>query len=95
MVIGYQITTKEHELPDGLFSFQLFRTANDAYKYFYQNHLPARSEKGNPFFVIQVQEGQIENPTYIDVEIEQEVQDLESETENENLVDEPTESNNN
>ena len=94
MVIGYQITTKEHELPEGLSSFQLFRTAEDAYKYFRQNHLPARSEKGNPFFVIQIQEGQIENPTYIDVEIEQEVQGLESVTETENLGDEPTESSN-
>ena len=62
-VIGYQITNTQDEIPNGLFSFQIFKTAEQAYKYA-REHLTHEKY----FFVQQIREGDIEEPTYIDEE---------------------------
>lgn len=60
-IIGYQLTNAKHELPNGLFSFQIFRNIEDAYRYArqHENELPGKS------FVQIVWSGNIENPIYI------------------------------
>ena len=60
-VIEYQITNTQGEIPNGLFSFQIFKTAEQAYKYA-REHLTHEKY----FFVQQIREGDIEEPTYID-----------------------------
>jgi len=62
-VIGYQIVGKNCELPDGLFSFQIFKTAKEAYKYWRNNCFTF----GSPlkFHITQIREGDIENPIYL------------------------------
>lgn len=62
-VIGYQIVGKNHELPNGLFSFQIFGTPREAYSYWRHNCLKfGRLPK---FHITAVREGDIENPIYI------------------------------
>ena len=60
-IVGYQITNKNCDVPDGLWSFQIFKTAEQAYKYA-REHLTHEKY----FFVQQIREGDIEEPTYID-----------------------------
>ena len=60
-IVGYQITNTQDEIPEGLFSFQIFKTAEQAFKYA-QEHL-----KPEKYWFIQIiREGDIEEPTYID-----------------------------
>ena len=61
-IIGYQLTNAKHELPKGLFSFQIFRNAGNAYKYARQHE----SELPDKSFMQAVWSGDIENPTYIE-----------------------------
>lgn len=63
-VIGYQITNEKQDIPNGLFSFQIFKTAEEAYTYANSHNL--RNYKG--WFIQQVREGDIEKPTYISSE---------------------------
>jgi len=59
-IVGYQITNTQDEIPEGLFSFQIFKTAEQAFNYA-REHL--KSEKY--WFIQQIREGDIEEPTYI------------------------------
>ena len=59
-IIGYQITNAEHDVPRGLYSFQLFRTSTSAFKYLNYN---LRDAKG--WFIEPIYEGGIEKPSYI------------------------------
>mgnify|MGYP003515170281 CR=1 FL=1 len=64
-VIGYQITNMQHEVPEGLFSFQIFKTTTQAYKYAREHGLKGGLSTDKGWFVQQIREGDIENPTYI------------------------------
>ena len=61
-IIGYQITNSKHELPNGLFSFQIFRSHGIAYKYArqHEDELPKNA------FVQIVWSGDLQDPTYIE-----------------------------
>ena len=75
-VIGYQITNDKQEIPNGLFSFQIFKTAEEAFKYAREHKLNKELKPEDCWFkelipegcwfIQQVREGDIENPTYID-----------------------------
>ena len=67
-VIGYHITNMQHEVPEGLFSFQIFKTTAQAYKYAREHGLKGGISTDKGWFVQQVHESDIENPTYIDEE---------------------------
>ena len=62
-IIGYQITNDKQEIPNGLFSFQIFKTTTQAYKYARAIGINDLCDDG--WFIQQVHEGDIENPTYI------------------------------
>lgn len=62
-VIGYQITNKQNEIPEGLFSFQIFKTEEQAYKYAREHGVVIDWDKS--WFIRQVRDGDIEEPTYI------------------------------
>lgn len=62
VIIGYQLTNAKHELPKGLFSFQIFRDKGNAYKYARQHE----SELPDGCFVQIIWSGCIGNPTYIE-----------------------------
>lgn len=64
-VIGYQITNMQHEVPEGLFSFQIFKTAEQAFNYAREHKLNKGLPAEQCWFVQQVHEGDIEEPTYI------------------------------
>ena len=59
-IIGYQITNTQDEIPEGLFSFQIFKTSEQAFNYA-REHLTDKY-----WFIRQIREGDIEEPTYID-----------------------------
>lgn len=61
-VIGYQINNAEQGIPNGLYSFQLFKTAEQAYRYARKHKL---FEDGRGWFIQQYRDGDIEEPTYI------------------------------
>ena len=58
--VGYQIQNKENETPNGLFSFQVFRTLKSAYNYCKENDVNTQE-----FFISKVYENEIENITYL------------------------------
>lgn len=65
-VIGYQITrfnNGEPEIPNGLYSFQIFRSANDAHRWMVMNGISRVH-----WSIGIVKSGDIENPSYIDIE---------------------------
>jgi hypothetical protein len=62
-VIGYQITNRNQDIPNSLFSFQIFKTEEQAFEYAREHGVVFDWDKG--WFVRQVREGDIENPTYI------------------------------
>ena len=64
-VIGYQITNIQDEIPEGLFSFQIFNTAEQAHKYAEKHGLKRSINPDKGWFIQQVREGDIEEPTYI------------------------------
>ena len=64
-VIGYQITNMQHEVPEGLFSFQIFKTTTQAYKYAREHGLKGGLSTDKGWFIQQIREGDIEEPTYI------------------------------
>lgn len=64
-VIGYQITNDKQEIPNGLFSFQIFKTAEQAFKYAREHKLNKGLPAEQGWFIQQVHEGDIEEPTYI------------------------------
>ena len=55
--IGYQIDFKDGEYPEGLFSFQVFRTEEDA-----KDYLAGCMEEGE---VVKVYEGDVEDPAFL------------------------------
>ena len=59
-VIGYQIKNENNEVPNGLFSFQVFRTIGEAYGYCRENNVDV-----NEFFISQVRENDIEDMSYV------------------------------
>ena len=60
-IIGYQITNSKHELPNGLFSFQIFKEIGEAYRYARKNE----KEMPKNCYIAVVWSGDIGNPTYI------------------------------
>lgn len=58
--VGYQIQNKKNETPNGLFSFQVFRTLKSAYNYCKENDVNTQE-----FFISKVYENEIENITYL------------------------------
>jgi hypothetical protein len=64
-VIGYQITNLNQDIPYGLYSFQLFKTAEDAFRYLRENKLNKGLLASQCWFVKEYYEGDIEDPTYI------------------------------
>jgi hypothetical protein len=64
-VIGYQITNQNQDIPVGLYSFQLFKTAEDAFRYLREHELNKGLPASQCWFVKEYYEGDIENPTYI------------------------------
>ena len=58
--VGYQIQNKENETPNGLFSFQVFRTLKSAYNYCKENDVNTQE-----FFISKVYENEIEGITYL------------------------------
>ena len=67
-VIGYRITNDKQEIPNGLFSFQIFKTAEEAFKYAREYKLNECLKPEDCWFIQQVHEGDIETPTYISSE---------------------------
>ena len=64
-VIGYQITNTQDEIPNGLFSFQIFKTAVQAFDYLYEHRLNKGLSASQCWFIKEYYEGDIEEPTYI------------------------------
>ena len=64
-VIGYRITNANQDIPNSLFSFQIFKTAEEAFKYAREYELNKGLKPEDCWFIQQVHEGDIENPTYI------------------------------
>ena len=64
-VIGYQITNSEENIPEGLYSFQVFKTSEDAFRYLRVNALNRGLPVEKCWFVKEYYEGDIEEPTYI------------------------------
>lgn len=60
-LIGYQIDFGEDEWPEGLFSFQVFRTKQDVEDYIFFHEL---SEKYYDR-IVEIQEGDIEEPSFL------------------------------
>lgn len=67
-VIGYQITNDKQEIPNGLFSFQIFKTADEAFDYAMFHKLNKDLPTEQCWFIQEIREGDIEEPTYIDIE---------------------------
>ena len=67
-VIGYQITNAKQEIPDGLYSFQIFKTAEQAFEYVREHKLKKGIKPEDCWFIQQVREDDIEKPIYIDGE---------------------------
>ena len=65
-VIGYQITNQNQDIPVGLYSFQLFKTAEQAFNYLREHKLNKGLPASKCWFVKEYYEGDIEEPTYID-----------------------------
>ena len=61
-VIGFQLTNRNHELPNGLWSFNVFKTLRETADY-YRSHRSELRNRG--FFISIVREGDIEEPIYI------------------------------
>jgi len=64
-VIGYQITNAKQDIPNGLFSFQIFKTAEQAFNYAREHKLNKGLPAEQCWFIQQIREGDIEEPTYI------------------------------
>lgn len=64
-VIGYQITNRNQDIPEGLYSFQIFKTAEQAFEYAREYKLNKGLKSEDCWFIQQVHKGDIENPTYI------------------------------
>ena len=64
-VIGYQIVNAEENIPNGLYSFQVFKTAEDAFRYLRENELNKGLPPEKSWFVKEYYDGDIEEPTYI------------------------------
>ena len=64
-VIGYQITNQNQDIPVGLYSFQLFKTAEQAFNYLREHKLNKGLPASQCWFVKEYYEGDIEEPTYI------------------------------
>jgi hypothetical protein len=64
-VIGYQIVNAEENIPNGLYSFQVFKTAEDAFRYLREHALNKGVPPEQCWFVKEYYEGDIEEPTYI------------------------------
>ena len=64
-VIGYQITNQNQDIPIGLYSFQLFKTAEQAFNYLRENKLNKGLPASQCWFVKEYYEGDIEEPSYI------------------------------
>lgn len=64
-VIGYQITNQNQDIPIGLYSFQLFKTAEQAFNYLRENKLNKGLSASQCWFVKEYYEGDIEEPSYI------------------------------
>ena len=65
-IVGYQITNKKCDVPEGLWSFQLFRDIRNAYKYCREHGLKGGKGTNGTWFIQVIREGDIEEPTYID-----------------------------
>lgn len=64
-VIGYQITNLNQDIPVGLYSFQLFKTAEQAFDYLREHKLNKGLSASQCWFVKENYEGDIEEPSYI------------------------------
>lgn len=64
-VIGYQITNLNQDIPFGLHTYQLFKTAEQAFNYLRENKLNKGLPASQYWFVKEYYEGDIEEPTYI------------------------------
>lgn len=64
-VIGYQITNLNQDIPVGLYSFQLFKTAEQAFDYLREHKLNKGLSASQCWFVKEYYEGDIEEPSYI------------------------------
>ena len=64
-VIGYQITNQNQDIPVGLYSFQLFKTAEQAFNYLREHKLNKGLPASQCWFVKEYYEGDIEEPSYI------------------------------
>jgi len=64
-VIGYQITNAKQDTPEGLYSFQIFKTAEQAFEYAREYELNKGLKPEDCWFIQQIREGDIEEPTYI------------------------------
>lgn len=67
-IIGYQIVNAEKNIPYGLYSFQLFKTSEDAFRYLRENELNKGLPPERCWSVKEYYEGDIEEPTYIGTE---------------------------
>ena len=65
-VLGYQIVNAEGNIPDGLYSFQVFKAAEDAFRYLREHELNRGVPIEQCWFVQEYYEGDIEDPTYIE-----------------------------
>lgn len=64
-VIGYQITNLNQDIPFGLHTYQLFKTAEQAFNYLREHKLNKGLSASQCWFVKEYYEGDIEEPTYI------------------------------
>lgn len=64
-VIGYQITNQNQDIPVGLYSFQLFKTAEQAFNYLREHKLNKGLTASQCWFVKEYYEGDIEEHIYI------------------------------
>ena len=64
-VIGYQITNLNQDIPVGLYSFQLFKTSEQAFDYLREHKLNKGLSASQCWFVKEYYEGDIEEPTDI------------------------------
>ena len=67
-ILGYQIVNAEGNIPEGLYSFQVFKTAEDAFRYLREHELNRGVPIEQCWFVQEYYEGDIEEPTYISSE---------------------------
>ena len=64
-VIGYQITNGKQDIPNGLYSFQVFKTAEQAFNYLREHKLNQGLTPEDSWFVKEYYEGDIEEPSYV------------------------------